>query len=57
MVKKSGIDLITVKEARKVLGGQYRNCTDEEIERMIIQADFMAAIAFEKMVPKTSEVS
>jgi hypothetical protein len=57
MVKKSGIDLITVKEARKILGKQYRHCTDDEIEQMIIQADFMAAVALEKVVPKTSEVS
>jgi hypothetical protein len=57
LVKKSGIDLITIKEARKVLGVQYKRCIDEEIEQMIMQADFMAAVALEKMVPKTSEVS
>lgn len=43
--------IITVKEARKILGKSYRNVPDEYIERLIKNLDGIAT-TYIKSVPK-----
>jgi len=54
-VRDEGL-IISIKEARKILGAQYAYCSDTEIEALVQQIDFMAGVAIKRVVPKTGKV-
>jgi hypothetical protein len=43
-----GVQRITTKEARKLLGKAYANLSDEQIDRIVSLLDFIAKDAIQK---------
>lgn len=41
--------LITIKEARKLLGKKSRELTDAEVREVIDQLDYLAILAYKKL--------
>jgi hypothetical protein len=44
--------IISVKEARKLLGKKYDHMTDEQIEDMIVQLDEIARLSIKQSLEK-----
>jgi 5-bromo-4-chloroindolyl phosphate hydrolysis protein len=44
--------IITVKEARKLLGKDYEQMTDEQIEELIIQLDEIARLSLRQSIER-----
>ncbi|MDB5178220.1 MAG: hypothetical protein JWN01_163 [Patescibacteria group bacterium] len=57
-VRDGGL-IITIKEARKLLGKEAEGRTDEEVERQIIELDFVAGVNLRRAdaVLKSTKVS
>lgn len=51
--------IITIKEARKLLGREYADLTEQQVEQFIAELDFMADIVIKRIkkelsVPKST---
>jgi hypothetical protein len=56
MVPEASKELITVKEARKVLGKKYADHTDEQIEALIAETTHLAAVALKRVAREYGEL-
>lgn len=56
MVHKKIRLLISVKEARKLLGVHSKGLTNEEIQRLVIDAEHLARFAIQQYLVRKSDV-